>query len=107
MLEFTPAHLLNSALSPSSQLPTQVTSFSVGVGYGSLLDNFGPPGLPSPPQFTSVSSYSAGRSNFMDGGEMSNMLSPGDSFSSLGTLDTDLADLLAGNTSMLLPHTGL
>jgi hypothetical protein len=43
----------------------------------------------------------------MDGGEMNNMLSPGDSFSSLGTLDADLAELLAGNTSMLLPPTGL
>jgi hypothetical protein len=43
----------------------------------------------------------------MEGGEMSSMLSPGDSFASLGTLDTDLADLLVGNTSMLLPPTGL
>jgi hypothetical protein len=40
----------------------------------------------------------------MDGGEMSSVLSPGDSFSSL---DTDLADLLAGNTSMLLHPTGV
>lgn len=107
MLEFTPAHLLNSAHSPSSQLPTQVASFSVGVGYGSLLDSFGPPGLPSPPLFTSINnSCGVGRSSAMDGGEMSSMLSPGDSFSSLGTLDTDLAELLAGNTSMLLPPTG-
>ncbi|XP_023727039.1 neuronal PAS domain-containing protein 2 isoform X2 [Cryptotermes secundus] len=106
MLEFTPAHLLNSAHSPSSQLPTQVASFSVGVGYGSLLDSFGPPELPSPPQYTSINSCGVGRSSVMAGGEMSSMLSPGDSFSSLGTLDTDLAELLAGNTSMLLPPTG-
>jgi hypothetical protein len=38
---------------------------------------------------------------------MTSMLSPGDSFTSLGTLDTDLTDLLAGSTSMLLPPTGL
>lgn len=108
MLEFSPAHFLNSAHSPSSQLPTQVTSFSVDVGHGNFLDSFGPPGSHSPPHYTSIGSYGLGRSSGVtDAGEMTSMLSPGDSFSSLGTLDTDLTDLLAGNTSMLLPPTGL
>ncbi|XP_021933096.1 neuronal PAS domain-containing protein 2-like, partial [Zootermopsis nevadensis] len=107
MLEFSPAHFLNSAHSPSSQLPTQVTSFSVDVGHGNFLDSFGPPGSHSPPHYTSIGSYGLGRSSGVtDAGEMTSMLSPGDSFSSLGTLDTDLTDLLAGNTSMLLPPTG-
>jgi hypothetical protein len=43
----------------------------------------------------------------MGTGEMTSMHSPGDSFSSLETLDTDLVDLLAANTSMFLPSTGL
>jgi len=107
MLEFSPAHLLSSAHSPSSQLPTQVTSFSIGVGHGSPLDSFGPPGSHSPPHFTSISSFGLGRySNIMDAGETTSMLSPGDSFSTLGMLDTETADLLAGNTSMLFPSTG-
>jgi hypothetical protein len=42
----------------------------------------------------------------MDAGETTSMLSPGDSFSTLGMLDTETADLLAGNTSMLFPSTG-
>jgi len=43
----------------------------------------------------------------MGTGEMTGMNSPGDSFSSLETLDADLVDLLAANTSMFLPSTGL
>ncbi|XP_069684148.1 aryl hydrocarbon receptor nuclear translocator homolog isoform X2 [Periplaneta americana] len=106
ILEFSPAHLLSSAHSPS-QLPAQVASFSVGVGHGSPLDSFGPPGSHSPPQFTSIGSFGLGRSSSLtDAGDATSMLSPGDSFSSLGTLDADLADLLTGNTSMLLPPTG-
>lgn len=108
MLEFSPGHFLSSAHSPSSQLPTQVASFSVDVGHGNFLDSFGPPGSQSPSHFTSVGSFGLGRSSSVtDGGEMTSMLSPGDSFTSLGTLDTDLTDLLAGSTSMLLPPTGL
>jgi hypothetical protein len=42
----------------------------------------------------------------MGTGEMTSMHSPGDSFSSLETLDTDLVDLLAANTTFL-PPTGL
>jgi hypothetical protein len=108
MLDFNPAHFLSSTHSPSSQLPTQVASFSVDVGHGNFLDSFGPPGSHSPPHFTSIGgSFGLGRSsNVTDAGEMTSMLSPGDSFSSLGTLDTDLTDLLTGNTSMLLPPTG-
>jgi hypothetical protein len=40
-------------------------------------------------------------------GETTGMNSPGDSFSSLETMDTDLVDLLAANTTMFLPSTGL
>lgn len=108
MLDFSPAHFLSSAHSPSSQLPTQVASFSVDVGHGNFFDSFGPPGSHSPSNLTSIGSFGLGRSSSVtDAGEMTSMLSPGDSFSSLGTLDTDLTDLLAGNTSMLLPPTGL
>lgn len=106
VLEFSSTHHLSSAHSPS-QLPTQVASFSLGVGYGSLMDSCGPPGSHSPSHFTSIGSFGLERSNLMGTGEMTSMHSPGDSFSSLETLDTDLVDLLAANTSMFLPSTGL
>nr|UDN65263.1 methoprene-tolerant protein isoform 1 [Prorhinotermes simplex] len=104
VLEFSSTHHLSSAHSPS-QLQTQVASFSLGVGYGSLTDSCGPPGSHSPSHFTSIGSFGLERSNLMGTGEMTSMHSPGDSFSSLETLDTDLVDLLAANTTFL-PPTG-
>ena len=106
MLEFSSTHHLSSAHSPS-QLPTQVASFSLGVGFGSLIDSCGPSGPHSPSHFTSIGSFGLERSSLMGTGETTSMHSPGDSFSSLETLDTDLVDLLAANTSMFLPSTGL
>lgn len=106
VLEFSATHHLSSAHSPS-QLPTQVASFSLGVGYGSLIDSCGPSGPHSPSHFTSTGSFGLERSSLMGTGEMTGMNSPGDSFSSLETLDADLVDLLAANTSMFLPSTGL
>ena len=106
MLEFSSTHHLSSAHSPS-QLPTPMASFSLGVGYGSLIDNCGPSGPHSPSHFTSIGSFGLERSSLMGTGETTGMHSPGDSFSSLETLDTDLVDLLAANTSMFLPSTGL
>ena len=105
MLEFSSTHL-SSAHSPS-QLPTHVASFSLGVGYGSLIDSCEPSGPHSPSHFTSIGSFGLERSSLVGTGETAGVHSPGDSFSSLETLDTDLVDLLAANTSMFLPSTGL
>ena len=106
MLDFSATHHLSSAHSPS-QLPTQLASFSLGVGYGTLIDSCGPSGPHSPSHFTSIGNFGLERSSLMATGETTGMNSPGDSFSSLETMDTDLVDLLAANTTMFLPSTGL
>ncbi|PSN54894.1 hypothetical protein C0J52_10267 [Blattella germanica] len=81
ILEFSPAQLPLTH-SPSSM---QMASFSVGVGHGSPLDPYAAASSQSPSQYPSLSAF----------GEVTGMLSPGDSFASFGTLvDSDLAVLL-------------